>query len=76
MQKEEQNLTYTYPDIILYSCPFECNDKICEQEWMNKQLGNKIICKCKKCDHKKGETTSDWGVLENNDLSKNQSLFR
>ncbi len=58
-EEKEETLTYSYPDIVLYLCPFECDGKICEQEWINEQLDNKIICRCRKCDHKEGEASSN-----------------
>ena len=47
MSKSNQSPIWT-----LYNCPFEHGNK-CKQEWINKYVNHIIICKCKKCNHKK-----------------------
>jgi hypothetical protein len=64
MQKGKTTLySPIYPDLVLELCPFECGEKKCEEEWINEQLGNKIICRCNICDHDKKKVSSNLGVL-------------
>jgi hypothetical protein len=72
MQKGENSSLHStiYPDIVLELCPFECGDKKCEEQWINEQLGNKIICRCNRCNHNKKKISSNQGVLETHCLNK------
>lgn len=40
-----------YSDLVITECPINCDT--CEQIWKNEVLCIKIICECKKCNHKK-----------------------
>ena len=59
MSKSNQNTNWT-----LYNCPFEHGNE-CKQEWINKYVNHIIVCKCKKCNHKKNM------VLDGPDKSSN-----
>jgi hypothetical protein len=68
--KTSSSCTPIYPDLVLELCPFECGEKKCEKEWINEQLGNKIICRCNICNHNRNNVSSNRGVLENQCLNK------
>ena len=40
-----------YTNLVITDCPINCDT--CEQMWKNEVLCIKIICQCKKCNHKK-----------------------
>ena len=40
-----------YSDLVITECPINCDT--CQQIWKNEVLCFKIICECKKCNHKK-----------------------
>ena len=44
-------ITPNYTDLVISECPINCDT--CEQIWKNEVFYLKIICECKKCNHKK-----------------------
>ena len=44
-------LSSKHSDWVITECPINCDN--CQQIWKNEVLCIKIICECKKCNHKK-----------------------
>lgn len=64
-------LSSEYSEWIITECPMNCNN--CQQIWKNEFLCIKIICECKKCNHKKNIVLGGRGKSSNTHCS-NQLL--
>ena len=42
-------MQYFLPDLIIENCIPNCEH--CPSAWTNKNIGHKIVCRCKKCGH-------------------------
>ena len=60
-----------YSDLVITECPINCAN--CQQIWKNEVLCIKIICECKKCNHKKNIVLDGRGKSPNTHCS-NQIL--
>ena len=52
-----------YTNLVITECPKNCDT--CEQMWKNEVLCIKIICQCKKCNHKKNIVLDGPGKSSN-----------
>jgi hypothetical protein len=52
-----------YTSLVITECPINCDT--CQQIWKNKVFCIRIICECKKCNHKKNIVLDGLGISSN-----------